>query len=1128
MPKINEKNMKKNYLKKEYKDIIRRNAMLVAMIIFSINLFAASDFQWKKIDVNMQKGTLSSLLQIIEKETGCNIVYLNSVIEKYTNITVNKKAANVEDILDEALKNTELKYSIQNNTITISPIGTKSQVRPQTQAQPVKVTVSGKVIDEKLKKPIAGATIMIIGTNQGAISDKDGNYSVSGSVGQKIEVSFVGMKSQTITIESGMKIVDIIMQSDALAVDDVIVTGIYTRKKESFTGSATTYTSKDLKRIGNSNVLQSLKSLDPSFAIVENNLYGSDPNRLPDIEVRGKTSVIGLTSEYKTDPNQPLFILDGFETKLSVISDLSMDRIENIVVLKDAAATAIYGSKAANGVIVVETKVPAMGKLSINYSGNFGVAFSDLSDYNLMNASEKLEFERLAGYYGDLRPDGGFDDESEATKYNLRKAEIARGVDTYWLNEPIQTAFRHKHDFHIEGGEQKIRYGVGFSYGNNEGVMKGSGREVMNGNIRLIYRTNKIAVSNYLNLDYSLATREKVAFSEFARANPFFRKTDENGEVIKVLEKYTNYDWNSPDYGKDVYVYNPMYNASLGSFDETSIMGFTNNTDIDWSILSELKAKVRFSINKSTTRGTKFKSPDHTDYEEIDRLKRGSYNRKDDSDLNYDGDFSVTYGKLLDEKHMVNAVIGARVTQNSIMSSGYTAEGFIDDVYSNPAFSTGYTEKSKPSYSESTRRSASFYFNGGYSYDNRYMMDVNFRMDGSSVFGASERFTKTWAVGLSWNLHNEKFMKSVNWITLLKLRGSIGNPGNQNFDAYIAMKTYRYNNELQNHFGLSSIIDNLGNKNLEWQKTIDKNIGIDFEVFNRRLMVSFDAFQKNTDPLLVYISMPTSTGTNSVPRNFGRQNGSGYTLTLNAKIMQREEMTWSFNVNGRHLKSKYDKIGNSLDLSNKANRTRNLIRYYDGASSTALWAVPSRGIDPITGREIFTKKDGTQTFLFDYNDEAVVGDSNPILEGVFGTSFFYKGFSLSINLRYKFGGDVFMTPLYNKVENISEVSLKYNQDKRALYDRWKSPGSNAKFKSISLSSTTPESSRFVAEENFISGESISLGYETQAKWLETVGVSSLTFRAYMNDIFRISSIKNERGIEYPFERSISFSIGLRF
>ena len=226
------------------------------------------------------------------------------------------------------------------------------------------------------------------------MTDAEGNFKfeIPDQKDMILVFSFVGMKKQEVKY-TGQENLHIVLEDDIAEMEEVVVNGIFTRKKENFTGSTTTFTSKELKMVGNQSVLQSLKTLDPSFAIIENNEFGSDPNHLPNIEIRGKSSIVGLTDEYETDPNQPLFILDGFESDLETINDLSMDRVQSITVLKDAAATAIYGSKAANGVVVVETKLPAMGSLRVNYNGNLQLTFADLSDYNLMNAEEKLECE---------------------------------------------------------------------------------------------------------------------------------------------------------------------------------------------------------------------------------------------------------------------------------------------------------------------------------------------------------------------------------------------------------------------------------------------------------------------------------------------------------------------------------------------------------------------------------------------------------------------------------------------------------------------------------------------------------------------------------------------------------------
>lgn len=1093
--------------------LIFRNFLMLCSFVFFALPMEGSAQQKTKVTVELRNVSLDEVISELRKQTDYDFFYNTELAKSKKNVNVAARDKQVTELLNEILPPLGMEYAVQGDMISIRA---KEQKQMQTTESK---EVSGKVIDAQ-GNVLPGVTVLVKGTTLGTSTDADGKYNLTLPVMNQnlvLVFSFIGMEPQEV-VYTGQSNINITLIASATEMDEVVITGIYTRKKESFTGSSQTYRDEELKMVGNANVLESLKTLDPSFAIIENNEFGSDPNHLPDIEIRGKTSVVGLTDEYETDPNQPLFILDGFETTLQTISDLSMDRVQSITVLKDAAATAIYGSKAANGVVVVETKLPRAGALRLNYNANVQLSFADLTDYNLMNSYEKLTFERLAGCYRLIDEDGNIKDEDQDQIYQDLMKEVARGVDTYWLSEPLRFAVTHRHTLSIEGGDNVFRYGVGLSYGMTEGVMKGSDRQVMNGNVRLIYRKGRLAFTNNLNIDFTKAEREPVAFSEFAQANPYFRKYDENNELKKIL--YSTYS--------DIY-YNPLWDMNQNNFDVTETTGFTNNFEVDWRVIDELRVRGRFGLTKSNEQSKVFRSPFDSEFDQVsDNADKGRYTEANTQILNYDGELSITYGKLLREKHMVNAVGGMRFTQNSSNQSEYEVQGFIDDEFSNPAFALGYQEDGKAVYTDAKNRSLSYYLNFGYAYNDRYLLDLNYRSDGSSVFGADKQFTNTWSVGLGWNLHKEAFFVDVPGISLLKLRASIGNPGNQNFDDYISTRVYTYNTDNMNIFGASAIVSNLGNRGLEWQKTLDRNIGFDVIFIDNRLRINFDYFNKKTDPLLVYIGTPSSTGTTSIPRNIGKQITKGITLTLNYSIIRKEDVFWSVNMNMRHQTSEYQGIGDSLTKYNIDNQNRNLTRYYDGGSPTDLWAVKSVGIDPATGREIFLDKAGNQTFVHDYDDEVVVGNTEPKAEGVIGTSFYYKGFSASINLRYRLGGQIFMQTLYDKVENLSASKKWENLDKRALYDRWKQPGDEAKFKSIAESEVTPMSSRFVEDNNVLSGESISLGYETTNKWLRHIGASSFNVRAYMNDIFRISTVKNERGLSYPFARSVSFSVGLTF
>ena len=979
----------------------------------------------------------------------------------------------------------------------------------------------GDVMDTE-GNPLPGVTILLKGTTTGTSTNANGEFRFPATkAGKSVLVfSFIGMKPVEKDVTPGKRVI-IRMEDEVTGIEEVVITGIYSRDKNSYTGSATTYSAQELKMVGAQNVIQSLKTLDPAMMVVESKQWGSDPNRMPKIEIRGKTSVVGLQAEFENDPNQPLFILDGVETTLATIINLNIDRVASVTLLKDAASTAIYGSKAANGVIVVETKSPEAGQLRLSYNGNYGISFADLSDYNLMNASEKLEFELLAGRYSPLEGYDGFVDKlQKMSDYYTRLKGVLRGVDTYWLSEPLRTVFNHSHNVYIDGGDQAMRYGLGISYNNRDGVMKKSNRDGLGVNIDLIYRKKGLLFSNKASLDISNSEREPVAFSEFSRANPYYQKRLDNGTIPMYLERKTGI------YGADMF--NPLYVWNIENTNTSKELALRDNFTMEWTVFDALRTRARLGFSKSITKSEAFKSPNHVDFLETEKLKKGSFSSSQNESFSYNGDFNITFGKIFKNVHQVNFVGGWSFNESRTEAAGYNVVGFNDDFHKNPAYSTGFRENQKPTYSKNRRRSTSFFMNLNYAYNNRYLVDFNLRADGTSVFGSNKLFSKTWSVGLAWNVHNEEFVKKLGWVNNLKIRGSIGNPGNENFDAYISQKTYVYNVELQNMFGASALIEKYGNKDLEWQRMRDKNIGVDLSVLNNRIRFSFDYYFKDTDPLLVSISMPASAAATSLYTNLGRQISRGWTASLNYVFLRKQDLSCSINMNARANHSEFRDIGDKLNYMNRVGSSTVLNRYYEGGSPDDLWAVPSLGIDPATGREVFLKKDGMQTFVYSASDEVVVGSSVPDVEGIIGMSFYYKKFSASVNFRYRLGGETKASALHEKVENIDLNSIVKNQDKRALYDRWKKPGDKAKFKAVDDYSSTPLSSRFVVTENTFSGESISIGYELNASWLRGAGIEGMNVRFYMNDIFRISSFKEERGLDYPFARSLSFSLGVRF
>jgi len=1112
--------MKKNITKPIFFSKIRflTHIMKIFIFLFSLSVFSLSSkegfSQNTIINIkNNQTVSVDAVFKIIKKQTDYRFIYRADLFKDYPKVSLKKGKIKIEQLLEKTLSSSSFIYEFtESNTIVLKTKTIKSNKKLQQQ------TIKGNVVDES-GIPLPGVTVLVKGTKKGVTTNFEGNYVINSNDDAILVFSYLGYLSKEITV-NGQKVINVQLVADVNSLDEVVITGIVKRNKESFTGATTTVTKDQLKVIGNSNVIESLKVLDPSFVIVENNILGSDPNILPDLEVRGKTSLStdNLVDEFGSNPNQPLFILDGFESSLRVITDLDMNRVASITILKDASSTALYGAKAANGVIVVETLRPEQGELQITYNADFRVEMPDLSDYNLMNATEKLEFEKLSGLWESNSVLGQFDLNEQ---YNATLSEIKRGVDTYWLNEPVRVGTTLGHSLYASGGNESLTFGVGLNYKDIKGVMKGSDRENWGANFNLTYRKDKLNISNSLYLNgYEANDSPYGSFSSFASANPYFRKTDEDGNVTKYLD--------INDYYGTSYV-NPLYNATLNSLDNTTNIQITNNLRAIWTLNNKFRIQSNLQLNKNTTTVETFLSPEHTNFRNTTILQRGSYSNQKTDMFSYKVNVMASYANLFKEKHSVTANLRAEAESTNNARIGFKAIGFPIGSNGNPSFAYGYPD-STPTAINSDYKRVNLLASVNYDFNKTFLFDATYRIDGSTVFGSNERYSPFWAVGTGVNLHNALNM-DASVVSQLKLRANVGSTGNQGFGNLSSVTIYGFTQDT-NIFGQGTDLATLANPDLQWQNTLQTSLGLDAVFFNNRVSATVNAYKKATDPLIVRIDLPSSTGIFNYPINTGFMDTKGIEAIVRVSPIYKpkEQIVWTLGFTASALKSEYGGFNNTLEsLNEDALISKSLLRYKDGYSPDDLWAVESLGIDPANGNEVFLTSDGLPTYEYNSDDEKVMGNARPDLEGVISSNLRFKNFTFGVNLRYRFGGDVMNTALFNKVENISESGRIFNQDVRALNDRWISPGDISMFKSITDFNSTPISSRFIQEENVIIGESINFGYEFRdQEWISQLGLSRLRLNAYMNDIFRISSVKVERGTYYPFARAVSFSLNAYF
>lgn len=1106
-----------------YVKIFRMMKLCTCLLLCSVMSISANvRAQHARMSLELKGVTLEEVIWALEKKSDITFFYNVTDVAGSNKVDAVFKDAPLEKILTEVLRGTNLSYEIQGKVVVI-----KRYLSSPVSDSLKSVTING-VVKDSHGNGLPGVTVVLKGTTTGVATANDGDFSITIPKRDSVVLvfSFVGMTTKEV-VWKGEKTLNVVLLDEVSEMEEVVITGIFTRKAESFTGAATTFKQADLKRMGNQNILQSLKNMDPSFMVMENVDFGSDPNRTPDIQVRGASSLPNVKGEYESNPNQPLFILDGFEATVEKVFDLDMNRVASVTLLKDAAAKAIYGSRAANGVVVIETIQPEKGKLKVSYSGDLNITTPDLSSYDLCNAKEKLQVEWESGRYKAYYP---IDEQFSLEQYNAIEREIARGVNTYWLAKPLRTGVGHKHSLYLEGGDDYLRYGVDLSYNKIAGVMKESSRENVAGAITLSYRYNKMIFRNVLSVAFNRADDSPYgSFSEYTKLNPYWSPKDENGNLKRVLGTFQRSYWQTAS----VY-YNPLYNATLGTKNFSKYTEITNNFYMEWQMHKDLKFIGRFGYTQKQDSREDFYPGNHTkfaDWTGDNYFKRGSYYIKDGTSKTLKLDATLNYSKQWD-KHLLFANLNWNLQQDSYDYHGMEAWGFLNDKVDHVAFAKQYAENGSPSGDETTTREIGLVGAINYSYDNRYLADLSYRLSGSSVYGSDNRWGGFWSAGIGWNMHYESFMSGQEWLKQLKLRTSVGYTGSQNFNPYQAMATYKYftNAEYDNIVG--AYLMGMANDKLKWQRTQDINIGVDAQFFGS-LTFRFDYYVSNTDNLLVDFDLSGSTGFNTFKENLGEVQNKGFDATLNWRVYNNTEKDAYFTIFGSvsHNKNKIVKISDALTHSNEAqndddvNPSKPFTRFEEGQSTSAIWAVRSLGIDPETGDELFLNRKGEKTYEWNINDQVVCGESNPKFQGNFGFNTEYMGFSLNCSFSYKVGGDYYNQTLVDRVEN---VDIQYNLDRRVFSGTWKNPGDVTFFKRITETPTTTRpTDRFVERQNELSLASLNLGYDFKhlniSKFAERL---KLAF--YMTDVFRVSSVKTERGLEYPFARTFSFSLQATF
>lgn len=1083
----------------------------ILFFLFVVPRMASAYAQEGKLTLSLENTPLTEVFSRIRQVSDYTFIYNVDDVRSLEVKALHVVNATIEEVLNICLGGTGFVYKIEDKVVVIQA--------KEEEKVPDKFNITGTVKDaDGVTMP--GVTIQVKGTTLGFVTDSEGKFDIDLPKRDSLVLifSFVGYQKREEPVDEKTKVLNITMKVDIAEIDEVVVTGIFDKPKESFTGAVTHITKDEIMAFGNRNLLQTLNNIDPAFVIRENNTYGSNPNVLPEIQIRGISGlpdITNLQTYARAELNQPLFILDGFEVTLERVMDLNPSDVESVTILKDASSTALYGSRGANGVVVITSSKPRQGKLRVTATVGMNIEIPDLSSYNLLNAEEKLELEECAGLYNSP--------EREAL-YRQNVKSIVEGVDTYWIGEPVRTGLGQQYMLNLGGGDENFRYSMNLSYNCVAGAMKGSFRNNFNGNLTISYLFKNIRFTNTFSLGLNNSEDSPYgSFSEYVSMNPYFYPYDEDGRVVKYF-----YTFGSTD-GVTILA-NPLWEASINKFDKEKYTDIRNTFSIEWDVVKGLKLRTTVGFSKHTDRSDEFSPKSSNDFNNTtDPDGMGSYTWGYGENNSWQWSFNASYGNTFG-RHSVFAGIDGSLSENNSLRYMLWVRGFANDHLTDISNAAGFATE-RPTATDTKSRLAGFVFSGNYNYDSRYFFDVSYRLDGSSSFGSENRFAPFWSIGLGYTISQEKFVQErLPWINLLRLRYSYGVNSALPADPYQSLTVYEYDRDQRYNGDMGAMLMGIGNDRLRWQDTYQHNVGVDITLFNEILSIQGNYYHKETENYIGDVGLTYSHGFEQYMDNIGVLRNVGGELNASVNVLRNKNIVWSvrgalsWNQNTIVSLSEEMKKQVETQINNQSGGFYDL-QYREGEPMDAIYVLISPGVDALTGEVLYKDREGRVSPEKDLYAKVKVGVETPKINGRMSTMFRYKSFSLNAGFELRLGGQKFNSTLLNKVEN---AYVEVNVDKRVLSERWEKPGDITRYKGLGNTENTVANDRFVADESTFIWRNLNLSYDFPRRMCKYLGMERLNISASMMDLLYLSTIEQERGTDYPFSVKPSISISCTF
>ncbi len=929
-------------------------------------------------------------------------------------------------------------------------------------------TITGTVISADDDLPIFGASILVKGTNSSAITDADGRFSIKLPEGSKtLVISYIGMEKTEAFARDGM----VVKLSSTTTLEEVLVVGYGVQSREAKTGAVVQVSGDDLASIPATSVDKMLQGKMAGVQITSSN---GQPGATTTIRVRGTSSL--------SAGNQPLYVVDGIPVMSGDISGgaaestnaialISPSDIASITVLKDAAAASIYGSRAANGVILITTKSGKSndGKARITARVRAGITtLANDNDYAVMNGSEWVDWYRAAVINANGNPDdpyGGF-----------YMPLGTKAQPTYnWMEALTREGSLQEYEVNAQGGNAKTNYYASLAYNKSQGITYGSDYQNIRMRVNVDSELNKwLKFGARVNGGYIRMTGESTNQSDsWTFTNPFF-----GGVVMPptypIYNEDGSYNFNLPMYN-DI---NPLaYAFDKNTYDEH--FKFNGTMYLEWKPIRQLTFKSNNSIELLFTRNYSFE-PGYMTTTDQNVVAGGNSQYRSITTSN-----TAVYEDNFNEEHFLRVLAGHEYTYSKSFADSYQARD-VNELLPFPDNAPQSTYQI--GYSSVDEKLLSFFGVADYNFRQKYYLQASVRADGSSLFGQNRRWGTFWSVGASWNIDKESFMEDVEWINQLKLRYSYGVNGNNAIGAYLAYSLY--GTGVYNGVNGSAPI-NLPNPDLTWETNKAHNVGVDFRFWDR-FSGSLEYYHRTTDDMLLATRIPLTTGFSSMTKNVGSLLNQGFEAQFDVDIFNRNDFQWTFGVNFSLNKSKVINIGDNEYLSLGSG-----IYAYQGEQLMQFYIYDYAGVSPVTGEALWYNEDGEITSSFDQARRVKKGSPEPIATGGFNTALNWNGIDFSASFEYKIGNWL-LYPDHQLIWN-DGATFGYNQLKVAG-NYWKKIGdtgcSPKPVANNGSNSAWTSSTRFLERGDYLRIKDVTLGYTFPSKWMKKAEISNL--RVYVS------------------------------